>query len=201
MIYNVWFHPLSRVPGPRLWACSRIRFIRSLLTGNLVIDVRKLHERYGDVVRTAPDEVSFAREGVWADVFSSTGGRKPFPRDQTFFKSPPGQAENLVTTVNFETSVRMRQVIGPAFTDRAVAKAESILVSYVMLMMNKMREQVVKPENAKIGAMINVVDWMNWYTFDVVGMLALGESFDCLKDTANHPWANLIYHSIKSKLF
>ncbi|KAK6599736.1 cytochrome P450 [Botrytis cinerea] len=197
IIHNLHFHALSRIPGPLLWKASRIRYIASLLRGNLVIDIRKLHERYGDIVRTAPDEVSFAREDVWHDVFSNSGGRKALPRDPIFFKSPPGQAEALITTVNAETSMRMRQVMGPAFTDRAVAKQEPVLQTYVSLMIDKMREAIAKPENGKMGARINVVDWMNWWTFDVIGMLALGESFNCLKDTANHPWATLIYNAIK----
>ncbi|TGO61227.1 hypothetical protein BCON_0029g00390 [Botryotinia convoluta] len=201
MIYNLYLHPLSRIPGPSLWRASRIPCILSLLRGNLVIDIRKLHSHYGAIVRTALDEVSFAHEDVWHDVFTSTGGHKPFPRDPIFFKSPPGQAENLITTVNVDTSMRMRmrQVIGPAFTDRAVAKQEPVLQTYVSLMIDKMREEIGKPEKVKMGAQINVVDWMNWWTFDVIGMLALGESFDCLKDTANHPWAVLIYNAIKTE--
>lgn len=96
--------------------------------------------------------------------------------------------------------MRMRQVMGPAFTERAVARQEPVLQSYVSLMVDKMREEIRKPENAHMGARVNVVDWMNWWTFDVIGMLALGESFGCLKDTANHPWAVLIFNAIKSML-
>ncbi|KAF5873019.1 putative cytochrome p450 protein [Botrytis fragariae] len=196
-ISNLYLHPLSPIPDPFLWRASRLPYILSLIQGNLVIDIRKLHSHYGDIVRTASDEVSFAHEDVWHDVFTSVGGHKPFPRDPVFFKSPPGQAENLITTVDADTSMCMRQVIGPAFTDRAVAKQEPVLQTYVSLMMDKMREEIQKPENAHVGARMNVVDWMNWWTFDVIGMLALGESFDCLKETANHPWAVLIFNAIK----
>ncbi|KAJ8067054.1 hypothetical protein OCU04_004434 [Sclerotinia nivalis] len=116
-------------------------YIRSLLRGNLVIDIRKLHARYRDIVRTAPDEVSFALEEAWHDIFSNSGAQKALPRDPSFFKSPPGQAENLVTMVDFDVSMRMRQVIGPAFTDRAVAKQESIIQSYVTLIVEKLLER------------------------------------------------------------
>lgn len=91
----------------------------------------------------------------------------------------------------------MRQVIGPAFTDRAVARQEGIIQSYVTLMVEKLLGEIGRPGNGKMGALVNVVDWMNWWTFDVIGMLTLGESFDCLKETTNHPWATLIYNSMK----
>ncbi|TGO62839.1 hypothetical protein BELL_1102g00030 [Botrytis elliptica] len=196
-LYNLTLHPLTRIPGPLLWRATRLPYILSLLRGNLVIDTRSLHSHYGTIVRTAPDEVSIAHEDVWHDVFSPVGGHKPFPRDPVFFKSPPGQAENLITTVDAEISTRMRQVLGPAFTDRAVARQEPVLQRYVSLMVDKMRAEMQRPENARMGARINVVDWMNWWSFDVIGMLALGESFDCLKETANHPWAVLIFNAIK----
>ncbi|KAF7954467.1 hypothetical protein EAE96_005588 [Botrytis aclada] len=196
-LHTLYLHPLSRIPGPLLWRASRLPYILSLLRGNLVLDTRTLHTQYGELVRTAPDEVSIASEAVWHDVFSPRGGRGPFPRDPVFFKTPPGQAENLITTVDAEASMRMRQVMGPAFTERAVAQKEPVLQRYVSLMVDKMRERIGAPENARMGARINVVDWMNWWTFDVIGMLALGESFDCLKETANHPWAVLIFNAIK----
>ncbi|KAF7898488.1 hypothetical protein EAF00_004934 [Botryotinia globosa] len=196
-LYNLTLHPLVPIPGPLLWRASRLPYIHSLLRGNLVIDIGALHTHYGPIVRTAPNEVSMAHEDVWHDVFSTVNGHKALPRDPVFFKSPPGQAENLITTVDAETSMRMRQVIGPAFTDRAVARQEPVLQSYVSLMVDKMREEIQNPENVHMGARINVVDWMNWWTFDVIGVLALGESFGCLRDTKNHPWAVLIFNAIK----
>lgn len=172
-------------------------FIRSLLSGNLVVDVKKLHEHYGDVVRTAPDEVSFAREDAWYDIFSSRAGHKPFPRDPTFFKSPPGQPDNLITTIDANENARMRQLVMPAFTERALMKQEPTIQSYTTLMVDRLMEQATAPENAKVGATINIVEWFNWYTFDVIGELTLGESFGCLSNTKNHPWVSTIFNALK----
>ncbi len=118
-MYNIYFHALAGIPGPLWWRASRLCFIYSFLSGNLVKDVRKLHGHYGNVVRIAPDEVSFAHEDVWQAAFSS---RNPLPRNPTFFKAPPGQADNIVMTADPVASARMRQVAMPAFTKRALAK-------------------------------------------------------------------------------
>jgi cytochrome P450 len=87
-----------------------------------VTDVHKLHKIYGDVVRIAPDEVSFAKEEAWTDALC---GRNPLPRNSTFFRTPPGQADNLVMTADTEVNKRMRQVLSPAFTERAVVRQVS----------------------------------------------------------------------------
>ena len=161
------------------------------------MDVQKLHRHYGDVVRTAPDEVSFACEDAWHDIYQARTGRKQFPKDPVFFQSPPGQPPNLITVIDMNESARMRQLIMPAFTDRALMKQEPTIQSYASLMMSRLRELVASPEDEREGAIINVVDWYNWFTFDVAGDLSLGEAFGCLRDTKNHPWVSLIFNALK----
>ncbi|KAL9118644.1 MAG: hypothetical protein Q9187_004808 [Circinaria calcarea] len=197
VVYNLYFHSLAQIPGPLWWRASRLGFVRSLLSGNLVVDVKKFHEHYGDVVRTAPDEVSFAREDAWYDIFSGRAGHKPFPRDPTFFKSPPGQPDNLITTIDANENARMRQLVMPAFTERALMKQEPIIQSYTTLLVDRLMERATAPENTKVGATINIVEWFNWYTFDVTGELTLGESFRCLSNTRNHPWVSMIFNALK----
>lgn len=58
-IYYCWFHQLRQVPGPFLARFSQawrnIRYFK----GSWLQDVIDLHEKYGNVVRIAPNEVSF----------------------------------------------------------------------------------------------------------------------------------------------
>ncbi|GAW15640.1 hypothetical protein ANO14919_050590 [Xylariales sp. No.14919] len=198
LLYNIYLHPLAQVPGPLWWRASRLGFLQSFLTGNLVIDVRKSHEKYGDIVRIAPDEVSFAREEAWVDAL---GGRKPLPRNATFFKAAPGQPDNLVTTADPEASIRMRQVISPAFTERALARQEPRIQFYTNLLIQRLQERVARPSNATQGAVIDLVDWFHWFAFDLVGELAFGEAFGCLSETKDHPWISRIFNSIKVSAF
>ena len=84
-IYNLFLHPLAgRFPGPKLWAASRLPFIYCLLTGKLIHRQRELHEKYGDVIRIAPDEVSFANERAWDDIYTFRRGHKRALRDKVF---------------------------------------------------------------------------------------------------------------------
>jgi hypothetical protein len=59
VLYYLTLHPLHNIPGSLLACCSRvwknIRYFRSTWHD----DVLGLHEKYGPVVRIAPNEVSF----------------------------------------------------------------------------------------------------------------------------------------------
>ena len=90
-IYNIYFHPLSEFAGPKLWATSRLPFLCALLNATLVKRTRKFHEQYGDIIRIAPDEISFAKEEAWGDIYARRKGHQRTPRDDTlFFGRTPG---------------------------------------------------------------------------------------------------------------
>lgn len=44
---------------------SRLPYVVSLLGGGLLDDMTSIHEQYGDIVRMAPDELSFATKDAW----------------------------------------------------------------------------------------------------------------------------------------
>jgi len=59
-IYYNYFHPLAKIPGSPLWCSSRLFFLWSFARGTLIKDLEKMHEKYGQVLRIAPDEVTFS---------------------------------------------------------------------------------------------------------------------------------------------
>ncbi|KIK54970.1 hypothetical protein GYMLUDRAFT_144224, partial [Collybiopsis luxurians FD-317 M1] len=58
-VYRLFFHPLHKFPGPVLAALtSWYEIYRNLVQGGeLVSDIKRLHEIYGPVVRTGPNTV------------------------------------------------------------------------------------------------------------------------------------------------
>ena len=197
LVQNLYFSPLSKFPGPFLWKAYRLRFVYSLISGNYVKDVRAIHEKYGDIVRLAPNEVSFAREDAWAQILS---GPKHFPRNRLWYKPPLEQPDNIITTPNNADSSRMRRLIGRGMSVNACKKQEPIVQSYVDSFMSKLHALALSSsidEKGPAGGTVNVTDWFNFFTFDVTGDLSFGESFDCLSDGKLHPWVFAIFKYIK----
>lgn len=57
-------------------------------------------------------------------------------------------------------------------------------------------------ENANDGeASLDMVAWYNCTTFDVIGDLAFGESFNCLANSAYHPWVSKLFKHVKAGTF
>ena len=62
-----------------------------------------------------------------------------------------------------------------------------MLQSYVDLLIAQLRKR------AKAGEVTNLVEWLNFATFDISGDFSFGEPFDCLKNGKAHPWVEISY--------
>jgi hypothetical protein len=82
-VSRLYFHPLAKYPGPRLWAISKLADGYYRAIGRQTYVVAELHGRYGPIVRIAPDELSFNVEEAWQDIYG-----KPTPRNTQLRKDP-----------------------------------------------------------------------------------------------------------------
>ena len=62
---------------------------------------------------------------------------------------------------------------------------ESLIQNHVHNLIAGLEENI--QGNPSAEGMLNLADWYNWTTFDVIGDLSFGEPFNCLRDTMYHP--------------
>lgn len=67
-IYNVYFHPLRKYPGPWIARASQLPFLYYQVTGMLPHAIKEIHEKYGHVVRIAPNDLSYLDSQAWFDI-------------------------------------------------------------------------------------------------------------------------------------
>jgi cytochrome P450 len=191
-VYNLYFHPLAKYPGPRLNAISPIPAIIGLLRGRIALDVKKMHDKYGPVVRVAPTELSFNGANAWEDIYGHRQGLKNMHKDPVHVGSvDPLPGATTLTMADDHNHARQRRALAYSFSQKALLEQEHIVNGYVDIFINKLGK---KADN---GETFNLVDWLNFTTFDIIGDLAFGEPFGCLKDEAFHDWVALIFESIK----
>ena len=71
VLYQRFFHPLSRYPGP-LWASLTDFYkLRVLCTGCSPALLLQLHAKYGNVVRIGPNELTFNDAAAVADIYKA----------------------------------------------------------------------------------------------------------------------------------
>lgn len=87
VIYNVYIHPLSIFPGPKSWAATYIPYALSLRNGNLVYRIEEIHRKHGEIVRIAPNKLSFIQGEAWADIYGKKpAGRANFQKDPIYYR-------------------------------------------------------------------------------------------------------------------
>ncbi|MCJ1435656.1 RNA polymerase II mediator complex subunit [Xylographa pallens] len=200
-IYNLYFHPLAKFPGPKLWSASRIPYIVSLLRGNLVHDQQKIHEQYGDVVRLGPDEISFAKDEAWHDIYVHRAGHKDLAKDPIWYKAPDEMPQNIITTIDLTVHTRLRKLIGSVFTEKSFRSQQPLIESYADLVITKLRKLVAESATRDDTATTNILDWLNYFTIDIIGDLSFGESFNCLQTSDYHPWVKTLNNFLKGMVY
>ncbi|KDN64370.1 putative averantin oxidoreductase [Colletotrichum sublineola] len=178
--YNLYLHPLSKLPGPKLYAVSWIpRLWRQHVSGCHHRDLVKLHEKYGAIVRVGPDEVSAPSGAAWEVI----GGKsRQFLRDPNFFKVSQLQQEGKsFISLDKAEHHAIRRMLLPAFTNKAFQQHEEHVASWVTKLVSKIRANESPKE-------INIERLFTWFTFDVMGALSFGTDFGCLSLERDHTY-------------
>lgn len=187
---NIYFHPLSKYPGPRLAALSDFCQSYWTFTGVLHSKLKDLHDQYGEVVRIGPNMLVYRNAQAWKDICGHRkSGDGSFLKDQNFYPSTPSGPMLLEATDANHS--RQRRLLAHAFSDRALREQEPILQSYVNLLVRQLNDSAASNES------VDMTKWFNYITFDIIGDLAFGEPFGCLKNKGYHPWITNIFQNVK----
>lgn len=171
-------------------AATRLPYIRFVLAGRSAQALKTLHEQYGEVVRIAPDELSFINGDAWKMIYGVRPGHGQKPKDMRFY--PPTSGAPSIISANDADHSRFRRLLSHAFSDSSLRGQEPIIKTYVDLLMKRLHE---KSENGKQA--LDMVAWYNFTTFDIIGDLAFGEPFDCLKQSTYHQWVAIVMSHVK----
>ncbi|KAF2099150.1 cytochrome P450 CYP3/CYP5/CYP6/CYP9 [Rhizodiscina lignyota] len=173
-IYHAYFHPLSRYPGPKLWAAYRVPFALNNIRGRLPFKVLEFHRKYGPVVRIAPDELAFTDPHAWNDIYGMQSGRVQNQKDPYAYTPRQPGFESGIIHADDAKHARLRRIYGPAFTPKAVEEQAAMLMKYADLLVTQLKAVVQKNPVQDMSA------WFNFTTFDLTGDFAFGEAFHCL---------------------
>ncbi|CAG2010194.1 unnamed protein product [Fusarium graminearum] len=190
-IYYVFFHPLSKIPGPKLYAATQLPYLYHLTRGQWIYRLKELHEQYGPVVRYTYNDVSFITADAYKTIYGhKSGGAKEFGKDLRLYRQ--GRPAPSLIVSNHEDHKRQRKLLSHAFSHKALREQEDLLMHYVNLFVEKLTEK------SRQGESVDMVAWYNFATFDLIGHLAMGQPFGCLESGKYHPWVTKIFTSIKA---
>jgi cytochrome P450 len=109
--------------------------------------------------------------------------------------------QNIVTTTSTQVRARMRRLLAPSFNEQSLRAQAPVLEHYASLLINRLKTlHDTRPATEK-HVVVNLLDWLNFYTMDIIGDLAIGESFHCLASNEYHPWVRTLYNFYKGMIF
>ena len=179
------FHPLNKFPGPRLWAVCRIFWAYHQFKGDLVFQIKALHDIYGPVVRIAPYELSFTDNAAWRDIYTANNSLKQqLPRDPYVLPPPPPDVpgDGLIFADDV-THARLRKQLGYAFNIKALEEQQSLIQRHIETLVNQFHKFATASATTdeKSTSVIDFAKWTSLATFDIVSELAFGEPSGCLE--------------------
>jgi len=191
--YNIFFHPLARFPGPLINKFSWLPTVVWTLRGRMPMETRRLHEKYGSIVRLSPNELSFNTLRAWNDIYGHRAGREDLSKHPIHVGSvDPVPGVSTISMADNKTHARQRKALSHCFSKQALWSQESIITGFIDILMDKLKA------SAKAGESINIMNWYNFLTFDVIGELAFGESFGCLRKGEYNWWIEVIFNAVKA---
>lgn len=182
---------MKQYPGPKLAAASYIPWFLVQYRGDSVKWLTELHQKYGNVVRIAPDELSYVSVDAAQDIWAHRQGHNEFPKYAFRIKAPNGH--NGILSAKRENHARFRRLLSYSFSDQGIRKYEATLQLYTDSLIRGLADEADKDPQ-------DMVKWLNWTTFDVIGKLAFGKSFGCLEEKRTHLWVHAIFANLHSSL-
>jgi cytochrome P450 len=131
------------------------------------------------VVRIMPNELSFASAASNKDIYGQTGAAT-FVKS-TFYKTSNFDASDIIGESDVTVHANMRRIWAHGFSQQALQKHEELEQKYVDLFIN----QIGKYGDSGKG--IDLTEWFNFLTFDIIGELVFGEGFGATK-TGKEPY-------------
>ncbi|XHG06437.1 hypothetical protein AWENTII_009632 [Aspergillus wentii] len=192
VVYNVFFHPLRAFPGPVSHAIWRVPYAYKLMKGTFEYDMLALHEKYGDIVRVAPDELAASHPDAWRDIMARRPGSEELVKSSHFYRAVPNTPTSILNAEREEHTALRRQ-LNHGFSEKSMREQEPLIKQYIDLLIQRLNE------NCGGGSKtVDLAAWYNFTTFDIIGDLTFGEPFNCLQDSNYHPFVSLILSSARA---
>lgn len=168
LIYRAFFHPLSHIPGPFLASITYLyQFKYNLLSKNssFYLQIEKLHNQYGPVVRISPHEVHLS-DPAHHQTIHRVGTK--FTKDPAFYGCSFVSPLSMFTTQDNALHRARRSILAPLFTRARVLELERIVQNKVSKLCNRMQNLLALPLPVDIYHAVRCIllDIITEYAFD-----------------------------------
>ncbi|KAL6231680.1 hypothetical protein BDW75DRAFT_233396 [Aspergillus navahoensis] len=186
LTYRMFLSPLRHIDGPWTMRLSKLTHVWKQARYRNFEVLEDLHKRYGDVVRTGPNEVT---------VFGTVAYHKVHGKETRCTRAAYYDIlQPLVTLTTYRNAAAhagRRKIWDLAFSPKAVELLEPLIYSKADLLLSQLQAKGQQP--------LDISSWFEFYTFDLMGEIGLGVKFENLDCGSPHPILAL-YHLAHRRL-
>ncbi|KAL8713669.1 MAG: hypothetical protein Q9220_002195 [cf. Caloplaca sp. 1 TL-2023] len=136
-LYRLFFHPLSKVPGPWIASLTSVWHTYHSFIGDEWTFLRSLHQEYGRIVRIGPNEVDVSDGAALAPVYVEKGGFLKAPMYDNFHVDG---FHTISTTTDPEFRAVRAKAVTSLFSPAAIRKGSDAIEQSVARFVHRLRE-------------------------------------------------------------
>ncbi|KAH8199347.1 hypothetical protein TruAng_006479 [Truncatella angustata] len=173
------FHPLSKIPGPRLAAATYLPefYYDAIKFGKYTTKIKQWHSIYGPIIRISPNEVHCNDILFANEIYSPANRRRDKPIHQV--RGTATIAHAVFSTADYEKHRIRRNALAKLFAREKVTKLEPKVHTNVQLLCNKILAVGKTP--------FDITTAYGCYSADMITDYAFGESFGFLHQDSWEP--------------
>ncbi|KAF9520852.1 hypothetical protein BS47DRAFT_1378642 [Hydnum rufescens UP504] len=179
----------AEIPGPLVAKFSDIWLSRKAVLGDRSGEVHRAHQKYGKIVRIAPNHISVADPEAIRSIYAHGNGSLK----SDFYDAFVTLHRGLFNTRDRVEHTRKRKIVSSIFSPKNVLAFEPHIRSAVALLFKKWDHYydtaVIRKEETNDDRFqarndrvwFDCLDWLNFLAFDIIGDLAFGSPFGMLE--------------------
>lgn len=171
IVYQRTFSPLANIPGPFWASLTRWWLVKLHHRTDVNRQIMALHDKYGPIVRIAPDEVSVADLVAIKKIFGPNSGF----RKSDFYSVWQGTRKfDLFAGRDEKVHGQHRKLVARAYTMETLKDLEPYVDNMLEVFTRKMDEH----KDQKI----DMSKWVQLFAFDVISEMTWSTSFGFMED-------------------
>ncbi|KAK1981006.1 trichodiene oxygenase [Colletotrichum cereale] len=169
-------HPLSKIPGPKLAGASYLYefWFDFVKKGRYTLEIRRMHEVYGPVVRINPDELH-CNDPDFTDEIYAINGRKRNKHWHQIKNLPAAQRVAHAFAIDHDLHRKRRGAMNKFFSRVQLFKLEPKIHALAQRLCDKLLVGASDPDKV-----VPLTEAYSCFTSDVVSEYCFGEAFGLL---------------------
>ncbi|KAJ3998702.1 cytochrome P450 [Lentinula boryana] len=149
------FHPLAKVPGPMMHKVSKLWSVWICWQGRQHTEFKVMHDKYGPVVRTGPNEISVVDPSAVNDVLGAGG----LPKGKWYLARQDERAPSNLLTLTGEKHANRRRIWNRGLNSDAIEEYDEILAKSATLL-----AEGIQARSESQGE-VDLTTWFNYFRF------------------------------------